>query len=59
MLAAAPSKATLAVDTLLGLLAFLFVGTKALFGLPMFGIFVVVLIAPRLNMPNLIGEYCC
>jgi len=40
---------------LLGLLAFLFVGTKALFGLPMFGIFVVVLIAPRLNMPNLIG----
>jgi len=40
---------------LLGLLAFLFVGTKALFGLTMFSVFVVVLIAPRLNLPNLIG----
>lgn len=40
---------------LLGLLAFLFVGSKALFGLTMFSVFVVVFIAPRANLPNLIG----
>lgn len=40
---------------LLSLLAFIFVATKALFGLPMLGIFVLILIAPRLNLPNLVG----
>ncbi|BAZ66839.1 MAG: O-antigen ligase family protein [Pelatocladus maniniholoensis HA4357-MV3] len=40
---------------LLGLLAFLFVGTKALFGLIMIATFVLVLITPRLNIANLIG----
>jgi O-antigen ligase len=40
---------------LLGLLAFFYVGTKALFSLMMLAVFVLVLIAPRLNVVNLIG----
>ncbi|WP_293043376.1 MULTISPECIES: O-antigen ligase [unclassified Moorena] len=40
---------------LLGLLAFFFVSTKALFGLMMLATFVLVLIAPRLSLVNLIG----
>ncbi|MER3494759.1 MAG: polymerase [Mastigocladus sp. ERB_26_2] len=40
---------------LLSLLAFLYVNTKALFGLIMVATFVLVLIAPRLNIPNFIG----
>ncbi len=40
---------------LLGLLAFILVGTKALFGLAMLGIFILVAIAPRFNLLNLIG----
>ncbi|NEQ62696.1 MAG: O-antigen ligase family protein [Moorea sp. SIO4A1] len=40
---------------LLGLLTLLYVSTKALFGLMMLGTFIVVLIAPRLSIVNLIG----
>lgn len=40
---------------LLGLLAFFYVSTKALFGLMMIATFVVVLVAPRLSPVNLIG----
>lgn len=40
---------------LLGLLAFFYVSTKALFGLMMIGTFIVVLVAPRLSPVNLIG----
>lgn len=40
---------------LLGLLAFVLVWTKALFGLGMLGIFILVAIAPRFNLLNLIG----
>lgn len=40
---------------LLGLLAFFYVSTKALFSLIMLATFVVVLIAPKLNLLNLIG----
>ncbi len=40
---------------LLGLLAFFYVSTKALFGLMMVATFVVVLVAPRLSPVNLIG----
>lgn len=40
---------------MLGLLAFLFVSTKALFALMMLGVFVLVLIAPKLSLPNLIN----
>ncbi|NEO43863.1 MAG: O-antigen ligase family protein [Moorea sp. SIO4A3] len=40
---------------LLGLLAFLYVSTKSLFGLMMLGTFIVALIAPRLSLVNLIG----
>jgi O-antigen ligase len=40
---------------LLGLLAFFYVSTKSLFGLMMLGTFIVVLIAPRLSVPSLIG----
>lgn len=40
---------------LLALLAFFYVSTKALFSLMMLGIFVLVLIAPRLSVSNLIG----
>jgi O-antigen ligase len=40
---------------LLGLLAFLFVGTKSLFTLVMLAVFLVVLIAPKLNIINLLG----
>lgn len=40
---------------LLGLLAFLFVGTKSLFALVMLAVFVLVLIAPKLNIINLLG----
>ncbi|HEY9633638.1 MAG TPA: O-antigen ligase family protein, partial [Coleofasciculaceae cyanobacterium] len=40
---------------LLGLLAFFFVSTKSLFGLMMLGTFIVVMIAPRLNLPSLLG----
>ncbi|NES22063.1 MAG: O-antigen ligase family protein, partial [Symploca sp. SIO3E6] len=40
---------------LLGLLAFVYVSTKSLFGLMMLGTFIVVLIAPRLSLVNLIG----
>ena len=40
---------------LLGLLAFLYVSTKSLFGLMMLATFIVVLIAPTLSPINLIG----
>lgn len=40
---------------LLGLLAFFYVSTKALFGLMMLGVLVIVLIAPRLSLGSLIG----
>ncbi len=40
---------------MLGLLAFCFVSTKALTGLTMLGTFVVVVVAPRLKLVNLIG----
>lgn len=40
---------------LLGLLAFFYVSTKALFSLMMLGVFILVLIAPKLNLLNLIG----
>jgi O-antigen ligase len=40
---------------LLGLLAFFYVSTKALFSLMMLAVFVLVLIAPRLSLINLIG----
>ena len=40
---------------LLGLLVFFFVSTKSLFSLAMLATFVFVLIAPRLNLLNLIG----
>jgi O-antigen ligase len=40
---------------LLGLLAFFYVGTKALFSLMMLAIFVLVLIAPKMSLLNLIG----
>ncbi|NJM73167.1 MAG: O-antigen ligase family protein [Scytonema sp. RU_4_4] len=40
---------------LLGLLAFFYVNTKALFGLMMIATFVVVLVAPRLSPVNFIG----
>lgn len=40
---------------LLGLLAFFFVGTKSLFSLVMLAVFILVLIAPKLNIINLIG----
>ncbi len=40
---------------LLGITTFFFVSTKSLFGLMMFGVFIVVLIAPRLSPVNLIG----
>ncbi len=40
---------------LLGLLSFFYVSTKSLFGLMMLGTFIVVMIAPRLSVPSLIG----
>ena len=40
---------------LLGLLAFFYVSTKALFSLVMLAVFVLVLIAPRLSLINLLG----
>jgi O-antigen ligase len=40
---------------LLGLLAFFYVSTKALFGLMMIATFIVVLVAPKLSPVNLIG----
>ncbi|MBW4616218.1 MAG: O-antigen ligase family protein [Desmonostoc vinosum HA7617-LM4] len=40
---------------LLGLLCFFYVSTKALFSLMMLGVFILVLIAPRLNIINLIA----
>ncbi|MHC5742781.1 MAG: O-antigen ligase family protein [Nostoc sp.] len=40
---------------LLGLLAFLFVGTKSLFTLVMLAVFILVLIAPKLSIINLLG----
>ncbi len=40
---------------LLGLLAFVFVGTKALFSLAMLGMFIVALMLPKLKLPNAIG----
>ena len=40
---------------ILGLLAFCFVSTKALTGLTMLAVFVLVLVAPRLSLINLIG----
>ncbi len=40
---------------LLGVLAFFYVGTKSLFSLTMLAVFVLVLIAPRLSLPSLIG----
>ncbi|MFB8787563.1 MAG: O-antigen ligase family protein [Potamolinea sp.] len=49
------SKQRLPWILLLGLLAFFYVSTKSLFGLMMLGTFIVVLIAPRLSLPSLIG----
>lgn len=49
------SKQRLPWILLLGLLAFFYVSTKSLFGLMMLGTFMVVLIAPRLSLPSLIG----
>jgi O-antigen ligase len=40
---------------LLGLVAFFYVGTKALFSLMMLAVFVMVLLAPRLSIPSLLG----
>ncbi|BAZ10226.1 O-antigen polymerase [Calothrix sp. NIES-4071] len=40
---------------LLGLLAFFYVATKALFALAMLGVFLLVFIAPKLSLPKLIG----
>lgn len=40
---------------LLGLLAFLFVSTKSLFGLMMLATFIVASIAPKLSLPSLLG----
>jgi O-antigen ligase len=40
---------------LLGILAFFYVSTKSLFGLMMLGVFIVVLIAPKLSPTSLIG----
>jgi O-antigen ligase len=40
---------------LLCILAFFYVSTKSLFGLMMLGTFVLVLVAPKLSIPNLIG----
>ena len=40
---------------LLGLIAFFYVGTKALFSLMMLAVFVVVLLAPRLSLISLLG----
>lgn len=40
---------------LLGLLAFFYVGTKALFSLMMLAVFVLVLLAPRLSISSLLG----
>ncbi len=40
---------------LLGLLSFFYVSTKALFSLMMLAVFVLVLIAPKLSLPKLIG----
>lgn len=40
---------------LLGLLAFFYVGTKALFSLMMLAVFVLVLVAPRISLIKLIG----
>jgi O-antigen ligase len=40
---------------LLGLLAFFYVATKALFALAMLGIFLLVFIAPKLSLPKIIG----
>jgi O-antigen ligase len=41
--------------TLLGTLAFFYVQTKALFGLPMLAVFLFVLLVPRLSPLNLVG----
>ncbi|MEP0885302.1 O-antigen ligase family protein [Trichocoleus sp. ST-U3] len=49
------SKQRLPWFLLLGLIAFFYVGTKSLFALIMLAVFVVVLIAPRLSVVNLIG----
>jgi O-antigen ligase len=40
---------------LLGLLAFFYVSTKALFALAMLGVFLLVFIAPKLSLPKIIG----
>ncbi|MEC4815916.1 MAG: O-antigen ligase family protein, partial [Scytonema sp. PMC 1069.18] len=40
---------------LLGVLAFFYVSTKALFGLVILGCFLLFLLAPRLNLVNLLG----
>lgn len=40
---------------LLGLLAFFYVSTKALFALAMLAVFLLVFIAPKLSLPKLIG----
>jgi O-antigen ligase len=40
---------------LMGLLAFILVGARALFGLGMLGVFILVTIAPKFNWLNLIG----
>lgn len=46
---------------LLGILAMFYVSTKALFSLMMLGVFILVLIAPRLNALKLVGGllFCC
>jgi O-Antigen ligase len=41
--------------SLLGMLAFLYASTKALFALGMLGVFLLVYIAPKLSIPKLVG----
>ena len=41
--------------SLLGMLAFLYASTKALFALGMLGVFLLVFIAPKLSVPKLVG----
>ncbi len=49
------SKQRLPWFLLLGIIAFFYVGTKSLFALMMLAVFVLVLIAPKLSIVNLIG----
>ncbi|MBF2064471.1 MAG: O-antigen ligase family protein [Calothrix sp. C42_A2020_038] len=42
--------------SLLGLLAFFYVSTKALFSIAMLAVFLIVFIAPKLSLPKIIGS---